>query len=417
MSSLTVSRVTPTGLVLLGSIDRETRGFSYDKGYLARPDAAAISLALPLHAEPFSVLATSAWFGGLLPEYEALDTLAATLQADSRDWLAILSAVGDECIGDLFFGDPSRFDPGAYEPVPAQTIAEALDSPRAASQFNEGTRLSLAGTQTKIGAAHRPSCDMDEGWLRPLSGAASTHVLKTSALDGVCQLEWLCMGMASRVGIEAARTDLLAGSGPILVSERFDRAVADKSDGLGMTRLHQEDLAQALGLSHSEKYDELPGGTVHAVARLLLRHSAAPALDLRRFAQLLLFHYLVGNCDAHLKNYALLTAPGTRAPRLAPAYDIVSTTVYERFSTRMAMKLGAASDINEVTPQDVVLMADAVGLPRKTVATLARELPARARQTLHDLQARCGDESVVYWGDRLDEDMTPRMDVLEAVRA
>ena len=104
-------------------------------------------------------------------------------------------------------------------------------------------------------------------------------------------------------------------------------------------------------------------------------------------------------------------------PFSAPAYDIVPATIYERFSTRLAMKMGDASEINEVTPRDILLVADAVGLPRKTVAKMARELPRQARWALHELQARCGDTGVAYWGDRLDGDMTARMDVLEAVDA
>lgn len=73
--------------------------------------------------------------------------------------------------------------------------------------------------------------------------------------------------------------------------------------------------------------------------------------------------------------------------------------------------------IDGETPRDILLVADAVGLPRKTVAKMARELPRQARRALHELQARCGDTGVAYWGDRLDGDMTARMDVLEAVDA
>ena len=79
---------------------------------------------------------------------------------------------------------------------------------------------------------------------------------------------------------------------------------------------------------------------------LIDKESAVPALDRERFWLALVFNVLIGNCDAHGKNYSLLYY--SPAPSLAPLYDLLSTTVYRELTKRLSMSIDGAREINEV---------------------------------------------------------------------
>jgi serine/threonine-protein kinase HipA len=71
-----------------------------------------------------------------------------------------------------------------------------------------------------------------------------------------------------------------------------------------------------------------------------------PAQDLPTFWRALVFNWLIGNCDAHAKNFSLLYDGS--APTLAPLYDLVSTTAYPELTTRLAMSIDGATQIGDV---------------------------------------------------------------------
>jgi len=81
----------------------------------------------------------------------------------------------------------------------------------------------------------------------------------------------------------------------------------------------------------------------------LLRRLGSPraALDINAFVQATLLNFLLGNSDAHGKNFALLYEPSVGV-RLAPLYDLVSTVVYPDVTDRMAMTIGGVEDPGEV---------------------------------------------------------------------
>lgn len=134
------------------------------------------------------------------------------------------------------------------------------------------------------------------------------------------------------------RAETVSGH-PYLIIERYDRDLTVEP----IRRLHQEDTCQALGKLQAEKYQEEGGPTVKDVFGLINDFSSAPAVDRSEFWQALIFNVLIGNCDAHGKNYSFLY--DTRAPTLAPLYDLVSTVVYEGLSRRLAMSINGARQL------------------------------------------------------------------------
>jgi serine/threonine-protein kinase HipA len=130
-----------------------------------------------------------------------------------------------------------------------------------------------------------------------------------------------------------------------LYSERFDRTAG--SDG-SIVRIHQEDMCQALGLLPTQKYEAEDGPSVASVIALLRRQpSRRIALDVNAFVRAVLTCFLLGNSDAHGKNFSLLYDPATGV-RLAPLYDVVSTAVYDSLTSRLAMAIGGEDDPSQV---------------------------------------------------------------------
>ena len=108
----------------------------------------------------------------------------------------------------------------------------------------------------------------------------------------------------------------------------------------GNIHLHQEDFCQALGI--------------------VPECSALPVIDIRNLLDAMIFNYLIGNNDAHGKNFSLLYT--SQGARFAPLYDLVSTAVYPELSPKMAMKIGGTYDSNKVTPGEWDKLAEACGL-------------------------------------------------------
>ena len=106
--------------------------------------------------------------------------------------------------------------------------------------------------------------------------------------------------------------------------------------------MHQEDFCQALSIPPELKYENEGGPSMAHCLAILNQYSQSPIADRQEFLRRVIFNYLIGNADAHGKNYSLLYT--THAPILAPAYDILCTEIYPNVSMKMAMKIGDKYD-------------------------------------------------------------------------
>ncbi len=395
--------------------------FQYLDSYLEAPGATPLSASLPLRQEPYPEPNMLPYFDGLLPEGPSRTVLAAELQLPENDYLSMLEACGKECIGDVVISE-ARLEhlKGSYKTIDTHRLIELFANEESVAEQNTASRLSLAGTQTKTGLAHLPEAAASEGWLQPTGYAATTHILKTSHLRDVPENEFICMKAAKECGIPTAEVALLDKVNPILAVERFDRACSSNSRAaLTVSRKHQEDMAQALGVSSSSKYAELNGGTVRTIVGFLRSHSVKPARDIVNFAKMLCFSYAIGDCDAHLKNFSVIAEPGANsyAVSLSPAYDFVCTTVFERFSRDMAMGFGGKRSIDDIDQAAFEQLAHDLGISRTALANLARPIAEKMPTAI----SRAGSgafgavqESTPYIADDLLEDMAPRIEVLKA---
>jgi serine/threonine-protein kinase HipA len=130
------------------------------------------------------------------------------------------------------------------------------------------------------------------------------------------------------------------------------------------------------------KYQNEGGPDLKACFDLLRKATRPSAPQVLRLLDAVVLHALIGNHDAHAKNFSLLY-DGT-APTLAPLYDVLSTAVYDHLSPKMAMKLGSKYKFTEVYAKHWALFAQEAGLSiaqtKKRVLRMAQELPQVARQ-------------------------------------
>jgi serine/threonine-protein kinase HipA len=144
-----------------------------------------------------------------------------------------------------------------------------------------------------------------------------------------------------------------------------------------LDRLHQEDFCQAQGIVSETKYQKEGGPSLKQCFGLLREVSSTPVLDLPRLLDAVIYNFLFGNNDAHGKNFSLLYhGVGTPAQdiRLAPLYDLVSTSYYPELSQNMAKKIGGEYSSDKVTAKDFEQLAEEAGLAKPLVKNRVPEL-------------------------------------------
>lgn len=369
---------------LTGKLVQDASGvlsFTYNSDFLQRA-ATGISISLPLRESPHAGDEVRAFFSGLLPEETVRTRLAAVLGVSEKNTFSLLREVGGECAGAL------ALYPEGEQPPAHTDDAEVLEDVRLSEILSlikrrpmlagdDGYRLSLAGAQDKLAVGFA------DGKIMLLKGGQpTTHILKP-VIDRIADSvhnELFCMRLAGQVGIDVPFADIhFVNETPYYLVTRYDRAV--QPDG-SVVRIHQEDFCQALGVLPELKYEREGGPSIARCQSIITQHVAQPAADQIKLLEMVIFNYLIGNADAHGKNFSLLYR--STKPALAPAYDLLSTTVYAELSETMAMKIGSKYKPNEV------MLRHWHGLVPDTKASKAalnKQLKTLAEKTLEESMA------------------------------
>ena len=368
---------------LVGHLIQDEGGqtvFEYAQNWLHRPGATALSVSLPLRRERFSRNECRGFFAGILPEEGKREIIARNLGISAHNDYSMLERIGGECAGAVTFippGQPVSVRNYHYRALSSKELADIFkDLPkRPLLAGEEGIRLSLAGAQDKIAVR----IEGDEISL-PLGGAPSTHILKPSVerLAGVVFNEALTMQLAAAVGLPAAKVEVRTVEKIDYLSvERYDRTHVQSGGATTLERLHQEDFCQALNIAPEMKYQKEGGPSLKKCFELLREVSSAPVVDLVRLLDTIIYNYLIGNNDAHGKNFSLLyhrVGTANQEIRLAPLYDAISTVYYPELSNEMAMKIGREYKSERVSPGDFEKLAEETGLAKPIVRRRVPEL-------------------------------------------
>lgn len=369
---------------LVGHLIQDDSGqmaFDYAENWIEKTDAYPLSRSLPLRKERFSRKECRGFFAGILPEESKREIIARNLGISARNDYAMLERIGGECAGAVTFvptGEPLPERNYSYRVLTdTELVAILKELPkRPLLAGEEGVRLSLAGAQDKVAVR----IDGDKVSL-PLGDAPSTHILKPAIerFEGMVYNEALAMKLASAVGLSAATVETRTVEDmTFLLVERYDRIHRKTADEeLIVERIHQEDFCQALDIVPETKYQKEGGPSLKDCFNLLREVSSAPVIDLARLLDAVIFNHLIGNNDAHGKNFSLLypgAGTGYLQTRLAPLYDIVSTIYYPELSREMAMKIGVEYSSERVTPKNFEKLAEEAGLAKPLLRRRVPEL-------------------------------------------
>ena len=289
--------------------DRNAYVFCYDPLYLRGRDPLPISLTMPLSICPYRFSKFPAFFDGLLPEGGLREQYCHHYGLADNDAFGLLSVCGKDCVGNVTVSadetDVDWLDQASVIPLD-------ISDQKGWIEFNVQHGITVAGYQLKY-IAFDPSDKSKVSMVKPF----------VSAYPNMTIMESVVMDMAQASGIETASHGLIdCGNKTAYWTYRMDRICKDGK----LYSLAMEDFAQLSKKDASHKYI----GSYEQCAKLILRYSGEPKKDLYRFYRLIVFCFLTGNSDMHLKNFSLLQCVDSpHAYRFAPAYDLLAVNVVE----------------------------------------------------------------------------------------
>jgi len=308
------------------------------------------------------------WRGGLHPFFEHLgpEGWLRGLQARAggtanQDDFGLLLKFGADCIGAVGIRPADGEIP--HTDADPHTLDEAAAVPG----------RTLSGVQKKLLAYQ------DETGFHPAARLEdpATHIAKFNRddLPTLVQNERLSLELGRQVlgtdEITKAAVAQLAGfEGIALLVERFDRENGDAQ------RL--EDFAQILEKPRGREFDGKYDSSYEEAAEAVIRFSARARIDLGRYFALVAFNLVLGNADAHLKNFSLLERP--EGLRLSPAYDLLNTIVYPTYDRSSALAIdGRKREFEAIDRPLVEKLGDNLGLPKAAVGQILDRLRDRFR--------------------------------------
>jgi len=180
------------------------------------------------------------------------------------------------------------------------------------------SQTTVTGVQAKLSLHITGNSNDQEGRRFTVVGLWGGYILKppTENYPQLPEVEDVTMHLAEQAKIKTVPHSLvrLASGNLAYITKRVDRIKKEK--------LAMEDMCQLTERLTEDKYL----GSYEQIAKTIQKYSATPGLDVINFFELVLFSFLTGNADMHLKNFSLLEQPGLGMV-LSPAYDLINTSL------------------------------------------------------------------------------------------
>ena len=310
-----------------------------------------------------------AYFSNLLPEGYLREYLAKKAGINSVRDFGLLRLLGQDL-------------PGAVRlELPQELLDHLEDSPELLKQEKawkeeDVLKFSLAGVQLKLSALLGPT----GGLTIPAHGLGGEWIVKlpSERFAGVPENEFSMLSLARSIGISVPEIKLIKVSEieglPATMGEfsgaekmalavkRFDRS----SDFIAPQRIHIEDFAQVYGVYPEKKYQ---GVSYNNLAEMI--SIAAGEAEAYEFVKRLVFNWLIGNGDMHLKNWSFIYPDG-KTPQLAPAYDYVSTVIFMNDHT-FGLSLAGEKDMLAMGKKQWERFAEKAKLSSRRVLNIVQE--------------------------------------------
>jgi len=308
------------------------------------------------------------FFQHLGPEGWLREQQARVAHIVEADDLGLLLRYGADCIG-------------AVSVCPKEAVT-AIDGTKAL--VNPGRTVS--GIQKKLlvvkdGEHFSPALASGSApYIAKFNSASILTLVHNEALS----LQWMISVLGKKEVTEFRTAFIQPINEVALVVTRFDRDPAG-------TKRRLEDFAQILckpkGLDYAGKYD----AAYEDVAAIIKQYSARPDIDLALFYKRLITFALIGNGDAHLKNFSLLeTSEGLR---LAPVYDVVNTIIYPGYDQQLALSInGKKRQLDVVDRHLFTNFGQTIGLTDRTIAQVFDDLKRQVRKAASILKPSPADD-------------------------
>ena len=223
--------------------------------------------------------------------------------------------------------------------------------------------ITVTGAQTKMSIGVEQMDGAQERFT--IVGVWGSHILKppTALYPHLPELEDLTMHLARLAGIRTVPHALLRlrDAGLVYITRRVDRQ--GRPGSARHSKLHMEDMAQVTERITEHKYR----GSCEQIAKALREHAQEPMIAVLEFYEQVLFGFLTGNADMHLKNFSLLSDMEGRY-RLAPAYDHVPTALVLEDNEELALTLNGRK--SKLTRADFETAMRAAGLNDRAILNL-----------------------------------------------
>ncbi len=340
-----------------GILEQKSGGdylFTYDEEFQKRQ--IAISVQLPISKkEHLSQNTLHPFFDNLVAEASLAKIQAKSIGVKETDRFRLLMAFGLDLIGAV----------SVIDPKPNYEIT--IDSKDYFQELSLRSRASISGVQPKLLAIKKETKFYPTNYQE-----ASTHIAKLQGqFPLIVENEFLAMKVASLLlgkdevaEVEIAR---LEGLGQALLVRRFDRN--DQGE-----KLHVEEFAQLLNIDPSNKYE---GASYKDMADYMNHSYLCTKADVEKLLRRILACILLGNTDAHLKNFAMFRHRD--ALSFTPIYDMVFVQYYKGLSHEMALELIPKLNlrIQDLKPKHLQILTESFGLTTKVLLNIKNDFEKR----------------------------------------
>ena len=298
--------------------------FQYEAAYLSS-GGKPVATTLPLSAEPMTLGggAAPAFFAGLLPEGRRLYAISSRIKTSIDDDLGLLLEIGADLIGDVQILAEQSDQIADRETLWLPRDTTTLNFSQIREEQFGGKASGVPGVQDKVSSK---MLNARARW------ANVDYILKLNPTDVpfAVENEAFFLALANRCGIKTAPNKTLTDEkgDHALLLQRFDRIATDE----GRTRLAAEDGCQVAALYPAAKYNI---DFIEMSQNLINLCAASSIAGLSLFNQIV-FNWLIGNGDAHAKNFSILEAP-TGEWKISPAYDLLCTRFYDDRNMALAL--------------------------------------------------------------------------------
>jgi serine/threonine-protein kinase HipA len=358
---------------------------------MARPNDETMTRALLLDPRHKSAsVKAPPFFSNLLPEGALRRTIAQRLKTHEDRDFEFLHALGQDLPGAVVITPADEPETFSAPPGNAPGEQDAADPGGAPPMDGTALKFSLAGMQMKFSMLRD-----GERLVLPGRGQLGNYLVKPPSRDheALPVVEAATMETARAAGMEVPEVRLVAPQAveglsaqgevkadePFYAIRRFDRPgqTLEALGTFGIGRIHMEDFAQVFNLWPHDKYSQV---NHEMIGRTLLRYAAGLS-DLKEMSRRMIFNLLMGNGDAHIKNWSLIYDHPQR-PRLAPAYDLVPTVAYMARDTSMALNMGGVKRFDAVTLGTFATFLSRVGIADQVHDEVMREVRLTGQQVL-----------------------------------